>query len=128
MAQQEKAFDAFAYYSNDLARMKTLLMKDEDDVDVNVDGEALPISTNSFKWENASTKRNTSTNDNANDIKNGSIQQQQATRKTRLSFELHPSLIMLDLMFSEEAGPDQDVEEVGILPNNSSSGDYNSSS
>ena len=28
MVQQEKAFDAFAYYSNDLARMETLLMKD----------------------------------------------------------------------------------------------------
>lgn len=28
MVQQEKAFDAFAYYSNDLAHMETLLMKD----------------------------------------------------------------------------------------------------
>jgi hypothetical protein len=66
-----KVQDPFLYYSNDQVRMKELLLQDDD----SSDDESSPTSL--------------------------SDQEQQTTtsvRKTRISFELHPSLLLEDLM------------------------------
>lgn len=79
-------FDAFSYYSNDLIRMKTLLMKeDEDGI---YPSSLLAHSTRSVSVNNGAPKRRRS---------NISHHARDNERKTVLSFEVHPSLLLDDL-------------------------------
>ena len=79
-----KVEDAFLYYSNDQVRMKELLLQDvEDD---SSDDE--PSSTSVSNQEQSTTS---------------------CVRKTRITFELHPSLLLEDLMNDDELfGDDTD--------------------
>lgn len=74
----EAKHDAFSYYSNDVTRMNTLLMK-----------------------EAPKTQR----------------QQRVLTqeRKTRISFEVHPSLILEDLLFDNDGDCIAESDDIGSL-------------
>ncbi|KAK1744583.1 hypothetical protein QTG54_005116 [Skeletonema marinoi] len=82
-----KVEDAFLYYSNDQVRMKELLLQDvEDD---SSDDE--PSSTSVSNQEQSTTS---------------------CVRKTRITFELHPSLLLEDLMNDDELfGDDTDFDD-----------------
>ena len=111
--------DAFAKYSNNLVRMKALLLLDEDDDDcldyLGSLNEALRYASvgdhhaaRSNQDHGTSTKRQKGNN-------SCPITQQEVLeeRKTRISFELHPSLLLhdlLDLKISDPI-PDDDEEE-----------------
>jgi hypothetical protein len=81
--QRELGSDAFSYYSNKLNLMKTLLMKDDDDIQV------LPIAGITSQGPLA-TKRRKGSNAQPVPIQDGGV------RQKRLSFEAHPSLIIYD--------------------------------
>ena len=109
-AKDEVKFDAFQHYSNDLLRLKTLLLS-PDQVDGDDDDESssliavnnalrsvglcdLSLSPSQNKKEKlGSTKRRRG--NSSQPIKDG--QQHDQERKTRLSWELHPSLLLYDL-------------------------------
>lgn len=108
-----EAFDAFQHYSNDLVRMKKILLKADDskfgmanllavlnaDATVHViedlDNTDQKQATNSVgaKNQGSITKRR-----RANDLR---PIKQGVERKTRLSFECHPYLIMHDVFEDE---------------------------
>ena len=84
--------DAFAKYSDDVCRMKTLLMIVDEDV-VSATALHLPSRSN----DSGAPKRR-----KVNSSRDGE------TRKTRLSFEVHPSLLFDDLddmLWSEGEAP-----------------------
>eukprot|EP00984_Skeletonema_dohrnii_P024128 scaffold13221_cov123-Skeletonema_dohrnii-CCMP3373.AAC.5 len=82
-----KVEDAFLYYSNDQVRMKELLLQDvEDD---SSDDESPPTSVSSNQEQSTTS----------------------CVRKTRITFELHPSLLLEDLMNDELFGDDTDFDD-----------------
>jgi len=83
-----KVEDPFLYYSNDQVRMKELLLQDvEDD---SSDDESPPTSVSNQEQSTTS-----------------------CVRKTRITFELHPSLLLEDLMNDDELlGDDTDFDDV----------------
>ena len=102
-------FDAFSYYSSDLIRLKTLLLSGEgggsnDDDD---DLSAMTAVNNALRSAGLNTLRSSNNQVNDDDAAskrrrgNNSLpieqQQQQQQRKTRLSWELHPSLLLHEL-------------------------------
>ena len=76
-SSSNKKRDSFLYYSNDKVRMRALMMVDDDDT---------------------STTRRTRLQPRPQ-----SQQKVEVERKTCISFELHPSLIMDDLLLAEES-------------------------
>ncbi len=120
-------FDAFSYYSSDLIRFKTLLLSGEggsnDDDD---DLSAMTAVNNALRSAGLNTLRSLRSNNNqVNDDDaaskrrrgNNSLpieqQQQQQQRKTRLSWELHPSLLLHELY-------DWPGEDVQVIPDDES--------
>jgi len=105
--QQAKKFDAFAFYSNDFQRMKALLGKEEDSQ------EALAAVNDSIHGTNDGRRNVRRRGTGTRPIQEG------VTRKTRISFEVHPSLIFDDLLFAEDANSDgladQADDEIDIL-------------
>ena len=97
--------DAFQYYSSDLLRLKTLLLgADEDDDELN----ALAAVNDALRSAGLSTltAKSEVSKDNDTDVSkrrrgNNSqlIKQKESetSRKTRLSWELHPNLLLHDL-------------------------------
>ena len=95
--------DAFAKYSSNLIRMKALLLLDEDDGNDNLDylgslNDALRhasagdhVAQNNHGDGDASKRRK---GNNSQPI----TQQGVLDRKTKVSFELHPSLLLYDLL------------------------------
>ncbi|KAL7458240.1 hypothetical protein ACHAWC_009810 [Mediolabrus comicus] len=71
--QRQLGYDAFSYYSNKFNRMKTLLLKDDD-------VEVLHSAGITFQGSAATVKRRKV--------------QDSGVRQTRLSFEVHPSLLL----------------------------------
>jgi hypothetical protein len=116
-------FDAFSYYSSDLIRFKTLLLSsgeggsnDEDDL------SAMTAVNNALRSAGLNTLRSSSNQVNDDDAAskrrrgNNSLpieQQQQQQRKTRLSWELHPSLLLHELY-------DWPGEDVQVIPDDES--------
>ena len=109
--QQAEKFDAFAFYSNDFQRMKALLGKElgkEEDSQ-----EALEAVNDSIHG----------TNDGRHNVRRRGTGtrpiQEGVTRKTRISFEVHPSLIFEDLLFEDanlsDGLADQADDEIDIL-------------
>ena len=109
--QQELGCDAFSYYSNKFNLMKTLLLKD-DDVDV------LRTAGTTSQGQGPAVKRRKI--------------QDRGVRKTRISFEAHPSLLfdedffdMVDQMRcvnvsddeSEDESSDDNLDRTGGCPN-----------
>jgi hypothetical protein len=82
--QRELGSDAFSYYSNMFNLMKTLLMKEDDAQVLHIAGTA------SQGQRPPATKRRKGSNAQPVQIRDGVV------RRTRLSFEAHPSLIIYD--------------------------------
>ena len=106
--QKAKKFDAFAFYSNDFRRMKALLGKEEDSQ------EALAAVNDSIHGTNDGRRNVRRRGTGTRPIQEGVV------RKTRISFEVHPSLIFDDLLFAEDANlsdglADQADDEIDIL-------------
>ena len=78
--------DAFLKYSSDEVRMKTLKMSE---------GTSSCTKSSLEKQAIATPK-------------------QQRERKTRISFELHPSLIMEDMIFEDDLDNDVDGEDINL--------------
>ena len=87
---QTKHFDAFSYYSNDSVRMKRLLMKEDNETVVADSRRAISAARPSIGID-ASSERSRGTDAKPNEEGNTS-------RKTRISFEVHPSLLLDDLL------------------------------
>lgn len=90
-AQHQKE-DAFSKYSNDETRLRRLLLKD-DDCDSGSSGKDPSFNLRDFAQRNyvsTSTQMKLSSKDPQDDTVN--------PRKTRISFEVHPSLIMDDML------------------------------
>ena len=90
-AQHQKE-DAFSKYSNDETRLRRLLLKD-DDSDSGSSGKDPSFNLRDFAQRNyvsTSTQMKLSSKDPQDDTVN--------PRKTRISFEVHPSLIMDDML------------------------------
>ena len=100
--------DAFSRYSNDVVRMKALLNISEDaSADDDLDLDALAKINETLRGVGLTGLAGTSNRTNTNCPKrrkgNSAIampidQQQGSERKTRLSWELHPSLLLHDMM------------------------------
>ena len=103
--------DAFARYSNDVFRMKELLLFPEESADDDLDavskineafrdvGLSGPLMNTSRNHGATPPKRR-----KANSIKPVAVDQHQGSvRKTRLSYEIHPNLLMHDAMREIEA-------------------------
>ena len=106
-------FDAFSYYSSDLIRLKTLLLSDDDDYNDD-DLSATTAVNNALRSAGLNTLRsnNNQVNDDASSKRrrgNNSQPIEQQQRKTRLSWELHPSLLLHELC-------DLPGEDVQIIP------------
>ena len=78
LQQQQITTDAFSHYSNKFNRMKALLLKS--DVDV------MHVSGNTLQEPAAKRRKGT----NSQPIQNRGV------RQTKLSFEVHPSLLLYD--------------------------------
>ncbi len=103
--------DAFSRYSNDLLRMKAILLlsEDEDDVDQGDDDleslAAINRALSSIGISNLDLNQGQDHGD-ASKRRRGNHSrpiQQGNQRKTRISWELHPSLLLHDLMSELEA-------------------------
>ena len=105
--EQAEKFDAFSFYSNDFRRMKALLGKEEDSQ------EALAAVNDSIHGTNDGRRNVRRRGTGTRPIQEGVV------RKTRISFEVHPSLIFDDLLFAEDANSDgladQADDEIDIL-------------
>jgi hypothetical protein len=77
--QRELGCDAFSYYSNKFNLMKTLLLKD-DDVQV--------LHSTDITFQGPAAKRRKGANAQPIQVQDGGV------RQTRLSFEVHPSLLL----------------------------------
>ena len=89
--QQAEKFDAFAFYSNDFQRLKALLGKEDDSQ------EALAAVNDSIHGTNDGRRNVRRRGSGTRPIQEG------VTRKTRISFEVHPSLLLDDLLFAADA-------------------------
>ena len=120
----DETFDAFSYYSSDLIRLKTLLLSDDDSSnDDDDDLSAMTAVNNALRSAGLNTLsgNNNQVNDDASSKRrrgNNSLpieqqQQQQQQRKTRLSWEVHPSLLLHELY-------DWPGDDVQIIPDDES--------
>ena len=105
--KDETKFDAFQHYSNDLNRLKTLLLSPDQQDDNDQDESSALIAVNNAlrsvglsdltlslpqaKENKMGSKRRRG--NSSRPIKDGHYHDQ---RKTRLSWELHPSLLLYD--------------------------------
>eukprot|EP00984_Skeletonema_dohrnii_P030279 scaffold21663_cov148-Skeletonema_dohrnii-CCMP3373.AAC.2 len=104
--QQEESkskFDAFQHYSSDLLRLKTLLLShDEDDDELNALA-AVNDALRSAGLSDIAADHHVSNREDASKRRRGNgsrpIKRKESgtSRKTRLSWELHPSLLLHDL-------------------------------
>ena len=129
--QQEESkskFDAFQHYSSDLLRLKTLLLShDEDDDELNAlaaVNDALrsaglsDIAADHHVSKDASKRRRGNSSQPIKQKESGT------PRKTRLSWELHPSLLLHDLYYQVEEdvqsipddGDDHEEQQVEAAP------------
>ena len=115
--QEGSKFDAFEYYSSDLLRFKALLLSSDEEED----DELNDLAAVNDILRSAGLSSITSNHVNKDDPKrrrgNNSqpIKEQKETgtsRKTRLSWEVHPSLILPELyQFEEEITSISDDED-----------------
>eukprot|EP00984_Skeletonema_dohrnii_P028148 scaffold18027_cov77-Skeletonema_dohrnii-CCMP3373.AAC.2 len=101
--ESKSKFDAFQYYSSDLLRLKTLLLSDdEDDGELNslaAVNDALRSAGLSDIAANHHVSKDASKRRRGNNSQSITLKQKESgtPRKTRLSWELHPSLLLHDL-------------------------------
>jgi hypothetical protein len=127
--QEIQATDAFSRYSSDFLRMKTLLSKEDDD---DFDVAALAATYRSIGSTLYSRQQHVEAPDPSNAEAGGgrakrSIQEgpssnsQDGTRKTRLSFEVHHSLVLMPeflALYGEgnAGGGDEQAAAAPLLP------------
>ena len=99
--QQQQQDDAFSRYSNDFVRMKSLLLSseeynDDDDLEAfaTINRALNQVGVSNLSHLNRDKRRR---GNNSRSIKQGN------ERKTRLSWELHPTLLLHDLELELEA-------------------------
>ena len=106
--QQEESkskFDAFQYYSSNLLRLKTLLLSDEEDDDELNALAAVNGALRSAGLSDIAADHHVTNREDASKRRRGNgsrpIKQKESgtPRKTRLSWELHPSLLLHDLYY-----------------------------
>ena len=103
---QNEDQDAFSRYSNDILRMKALLNISEDE---SADDDLDTVAKINKALRGAGLSGLLTNRDNVPKRRKGNStvpiidQQQGSDRKTRLSWELHPSLFMHDMMEELEA-------------------------
>lgn len=102
---QNEDQDAFSRYSNDILQMKALLHFTEDE---SADDDLDTVAKINNALRGVGLSGLTSNRDNVPKRRKGNsavpiIDQQGSNRKTRLSWELHPSLVMYDMMEELEA-------------------------
>ena len=104
--QETTKVDMFSYYSNDARRMRKLMLKEDEDFDMaplraSILGTEAPkniVADNQdeyddiFNCEIHAKKRRRSGNSRPVNVQE---------RKTRLSFEIHPSLMLYDMLLEE---------------------------
>eukprot|EP01082_Thalassiosira_pseudonana_P009586 g8400.t1 g8400 contig3:3545-4018(-) len=111
---QEREFDAFAHYSNDEERMKRLLLKNDDE-DFNLEEfQARRNGINVIEKVHFDdcgggdikqfSSRHEVTVETVEEVEVATVKSSSATeRKKRLSFEVHPSLMMYDMFLQDES-------------------------
>lgn len=103
---QSTGQDAFAYYSNDAARLKALLLKnDVDDFDLR------GFMNRNFGTGQVNDKVCSTQQDEGDSNKQCNPQDDACKRKTRISFELHPTLLLDDLLNTAEDDEDLDDDD-----------------
>ena len=115
--ESKPKFDAFQHYSSDLLRMKTLLLlsPDQDDDELSTLAELNRILRGAGLSDITAKKNHGSTDDATNKRRRGNNSRPttqantRTQRKSRLSWELHPSLLLHDL------DQDQGVDEVQYI-------------
>ena len=104
---QDQQYDAFSRYSNDFVRMKSLLLhedEDEDDGDENDDDlDALARINQALRSVGLSNVVKLNQDKRRRGNNSAPIKQGPPGRKTRLSWELHPDLLLHDLFEELEA-------------------------
>ena len=92
-----KKTDAFSKYSNDTTRIRTLLLKnDDEEFDMQAFATKHYVSTTT---QMNLLSKTTPTTANASSVSDSDDQEVPSVpRKTRISYELHPSLIMDDML------------------------------
>ena len=124
--QQEESkskFDAFQYYSSDLLRLRTLLLSDDNDDD---ELNALAAVNDALRSAGLSdiAAKDASKRRRGNDSQPIKQKESGTARKTRLSWELHPSLLLHDLYYQVEEdvqsipddGDDHEEQQVQATP------------
>ena len=131
--QQEESkskFDAFQYYSSNLLRLKTLLLSDEEDDDELNALAAVNGALRSAGLSDIAADHHVSNREDASKRRRGNgprpIKQKESgtPRKTRLSWELHPSLLLHDLDYQvgeiiqsiSDDGDDYEEQRVQATP------------
>jgi hypothetical protein len=89
----EAKYDAFLHYSNDQVRMNKLMLKDTTDSDGTTKNETEP------------------------QLQQQCTNQERKTRLTRISFEIHPSLLLEDLFDTDlyEDEDEEDCDDIDVL-------------
>ncbi|KAK1742335.1 hypothetical protein QTG54_006900 [Skeletonema marinoi] len=111
--------DAFAKYSSNLIRMKELLLLGDDDDDLDYLASLNEALRHASIGDHAARNRNNHAGDASKRRKGNNSQpvKQQGflERKTRVSFELHPSLLLHDLIDLNASAyiPDDEDESEG---------------
>ena len=93
IARDLRVQDPFLHYSNDQVRMKKLLLQDDEEDSSDNYESSSPSSSSSSSFSSLANQDESETHS-------------YRERKTRISFELHPLLILEDLLDDEISGDD----------------------
>ena len=110
--------DAFSKYTNDATRLQTLLLKDDDDFNLNEFASRHYIT----QHVNISSTDPTSVECNPQDQDTIRVK-----RKTRISWELHPSLILDEMMTDMDIVPASNnamIEDYNIVDDTDSNKEF----
>ena len=88
--------DAFSKYTNDATRLQTLLLKDDDNFDLN------EFASRHYTTQHVNISSTDPTSVDCNPQDQDTIR---VKRKTRISWELHPSLILDEMMTDMDIVP-----------------------
>ena len=102
---QHQQYDAFSRYSNDFVRMKSLLLHEEEDDGSEYDDDLDALARINQALRSVGLNNIVKLNQDKRRRGNNSapIKQGPPERKTRLSWELHPDLLLHDLFEELEA-------------------------
>ena len=110
---QDQQYDAFSRYSNDFVRMKSLLLPEEEDDGSEYDDDLDALARINQALRSVGLSNVVKLNQDKRRRGNNSapIKQGPPQRKTRLTWELHPDLLLHDL-FEELEALDNGVQRI----------------